>query len=80
MLGEREMLEEPGVREIHSKLTDDNWIYNEHSAFSNTLEHKFPWGYFEFNFEVKNGKIVKTKIYSDCLFPDFVSEIEKLFS
>lgn len=59
------------------RLKSWEWLYGECPYFKYTIEKKFPWGLIEITFEVENGRISKCKVYSDCLNPDFITELQE---
>ncbi|NLL62946.1 MAG: lipoate--protein ligase [Ruminococcaceae bacterium] len=67
------------ISESQKMFASNEWIFGEKFSFTNAISKRFDWGEIELNFEVKGDKIVKTKVYSDCLFPSFILEIEKGF-
>ena len=67
----------PIAQENAKKMQDWNWVYGESSKFSHQLETRFKWGVFDMNLEVNEGIITRCKIYSDCLYPDFIDFVEK---
>ena len=36
------------------------------------MENKFEWALFQMCYEVKAGVVQDGKVYSDCLFPEFI--------
>ena len=64
------------MKKNYERLKSWEWIYGECPYFSYTIEHKFTWGLTEITFEVDNGCISKCRIYSDCLYPDFIESIQ----
>lgn len=72
------MMSIPEIRATYDILTSKDWLYEDIPEFTNNLEEKFPWGLIDINFNVTKGQIVEGQIYSDCLFPDFISALNVL--
>lgn len=53
------------------------WVYGESPQFSNHVETRFQWGIMDMHFDVIEGVIEKCKVFSDCLYPDFIEFVEK---
>lgn len=64
-----------GIAENQSLFSDDSWIFNEKIDFSNTFSARFDWGQVEFCFNVKGDKITEADIFSDSLFPEFITAL-----
>lgn len=54
------------------------WLYGEKFIFSNTLTDRFAWGEIEVCLNVQGNKITESRIYSDSLYPDFISHLASL--
>lgn len=75
-MSEHEMLQIKEVREMAQSLQDENFVFNSRSTFMVVFEHKFSWGLVEVNLNISEGVISECKIYSDCLIPEFIFELE----
>lgn len=67
------MLAIPEIKATYDILTSRDWLYDDIPEFSNNLEEKFSWGLIDIYFNVKRGIIVDGLIYSDCLYPEFIT-------
>lgn len=56
-----------------------DWIYGRSPNFDYSFENRFAWGGIEFNFLVKDGKIVEAKLYSDAMSTLFIDDLQALF-
>ena len=65
------------VHEKAEKMKDWQWVYGESPQFSHHLETRFNWGIFDMHLEVHDGIIIKSKVFSDCLYPEFIEFVEK---
>eukprot|EP01017_Pseudomicrothorax_dubius_P034389 TRINITY_DN4706_c0_g1_i2.p1 TRINITY_DN4706_c0_g1~~TRINITY_DN4706_c0_g1_i2.p1 ORF type:complete len:104 (+),score=17.23 TRINITY_DN4706_c0_g1_i2:66-377(+) len=52
--------------------------YGTTPEFSNQIETRFDWGVIDLNVKVEQNRIVDAKVYSDCLFPDFISKMNEI--
>ena len=66
----------PKAQKKSLEMQEWQWVYGESPEFKHNLETRFQWGIFDLNFDVIDGKISKIKIFSDCLYPDFVEFVE----
>ena len=57
-----------------------DWIYGNTPNFTNNLEKRFDWGILDIYFEVKEGMIVSGKVYSDCLYVEFITKLNDLIN
>lgn len=67
------------LKEVYDKLIDDDWKLGESPSFSNSFETRFGWGLVDLHLDVKKGRIVDCKLFSDSLFPDLIDSIEHAF-
>lgn len=71
-LTESVCLSVPEIKQKYEQLQDWDWVFGKGADFTDTLEKKFSWALIELNLEVKDGQVLKGKIYSDCLWPEFI--------
>ncbi len=69
---EEDLHKNPEIEKIYNETSTWDWRYGETPEFSYSIEKKFDWGLVELCLNVQNGYIQEGKIYSDCLFPDFI--------
>lgn len=55
-------------------------MYGRSPKFTNEFEKRFDWGICDFNFLVIEGKIVEGKLFSDCLYVEYVDEINSILT
>jgi len=70
-----ELQQIPQLMEIYEGLNRWEWRFGETPQFSHALEKKFEWALVEVEFDVQRGRIAKGKVYSDCLVPQFIDEL-----
>lgn len=66
----------PEVQTAYDEMRNPDFIFNKQDEFENTFTIKFDWGLVEVNTNVKLRKIVKAKLFSDCLVPEFIERLE----
>ena len=77
-LSVEELEKVPKIMEIFKQSEDNEWRFGNTPDFSNSLEKKFDWALVDFQFNVEKGVIVKGQCFSDCLFPAFIDEINRI--
>eukprot|EP01022_Parablepharisma_sp_SALTPOND_P015720 TRINITY_DN224_c0_g4_i1.p2 TRINITY_DN224_c0_g4~~TRINITY_DN224_c0_g4_i1.p2 ORF type:complete len:378 (-),score=54.47 TRINITY_DN224_c0_g4_i1:4217-5350(-) len=80
MLEESELHKIPEIEQIYKETSAWEWRFGETPEFSYSLERKFDWGLVEVCLGVQNAAIKHGKIYSDCLFPDFIDAFNGVLS
>lgn len=55
------------------------WIYGDSPSFEAVHSNKFIWGEIEIGFNLIDGKIINSKIYSDSLITSFGKKLTKAF-
>ena len=63
--------------ELYESSSQWDWRFGQTPDFSNSLEHKFAWALVDVQFNVEGGKIIKGKVYSDCLIPAFIDALNE---
>ena len=66
------------LMEIYEGYKKWEWRFGETPQFTNSIEKKFDWALIDLEFNVEKGRITKGKVYSDCLVPNFIDEINVL--
>jgi lipoate-protein ligase A len=66
------------LMEIYEGYKKWEWRFGETPQFTNSIEKKFDWALIDLEFNVEKGRITKGKVYSDCLVPNFIDEINIL--
>ena len=78
MLEVSELRKVDKVMELYENYKKWEWRFGETPQFSNVLEKKFDWDLMDVEFDVNKGKITKAKVYSDCLIPTFIDEMNEI--
>lgn len=65
----------PGFIEQFNKQSNWEWNFGSAPAFSHQLDTRFSWGDITLHFDIENGVINRSKIFTDSLEPD---PLEKL--
>lgn len=63
------------IRKISATFASWTWRLGREMPFSYELEERFPWGGIQLRFDVNNGKVTDTQVYSDAMDTDFVEKI-----
>lgn len=63
---------EAEIAPVAAHLSSKAWIYGRRISFQDQLERRFPWGAVQLQFQVCNGRIAGTVVYSDSLWPDLM--------
>jgi len=70
----------PIVDKIFKEYSSDKWLYQQTPEFSNNIETRFDWGVIDVYVKVEQGNIKEGKVFSDCLFPEFIENINTLLN
>lgn len=68
------------LTDYYSKFKDWNWRFGQTPEFNHSMETRFPWGSVEVHLNSNEGVITGTRIFSDCLFPNFIEKLESVLS
>ncbi len=68
---------QPALNEYYNKLKAWEWRFGETPKFSHYFDERFEWGGVEVHLDSHKGMIKEVKIYTDCLFPDAIAELQK---
>lgn len=77
VIEEDDMLKIDELNDSVSQLKEWEWRFGKTPNFEYNIEKRFQWGIMDVNITSENGKISQIKIYSDCLYPIMIEEIEK---
>ncbi len=64
------------LRDLTVKHTSELWRYGSMPDFEYTRSKRFDWGEVELCFHVSEGKLLRTTVFSDSLYPDFIDHVE----
>ena len=67
----------PAAAERAKEYEKWEWVYGESPHFSHHLETRFKWGIVDMHLDVMEGVVEKCKIFSDCLYPEFIESMER---
>jgi lipoate-protein ligase A len=65
------------LNEYYEFLKSDDWRFGETPEFEHQLNERFDWATIDLHLDTESGKIKRAKIFSDCLDPQLIEEIEK---
>ena len=77
LLTESDMREIPKLMDLYEASSEWEWRFGQTPTFSNSIEQKFDWALVDVQFDVERGKIVKGKVFSDCLVPAFIDALNE---
>jgi lipoate-protein ligase A len=64
-------------KKIYKTQSSWDWIYGDSPSFEAVHSKKFKWGEVEIGFNLIDGKVIDTKIYSDSLITSFGKKLSK---
>ena len=64
------------LREMTRRHASDLWRYGNSPDFEYTRTKRFDWGEVELCFHVSEGALLRTRVFSDSLYPDFIDRVE----
>mmetsp|Transcript_10567 Transcript_10567/g.20345 ORF Transcript_10567/g.20345 Transcript_10567/m.20345 type:complete len:331 (-) Transcript_10567:74-1066(-) len=62
----------PADEELANWYQSWDWRFGNCPDFSHRLETRFEWGIIDITLDVEDAVITRAKVYSDCLYPDFI--------
>ena len=68
------------LMEIYEGYKQWEWRFGSTPSFTNEIEKKFEWALVDVHFNVDKGKISNGKVYSDCLVPTFIDEVNEILA
>lgn len=66
--------------EIYENSNKWEWRFGETPQFTHELEQKFDWALVDMHLDVKKGVITQAKVFSDCLMPIFIEELNEVLN
>jgi lipoate-protein ligase A len=78
VLQESELKKNSSLQKYFQDLEDWHWRFGETPKFTHQLDERFEWGGLELHLNCHKGIIEAVKLYSDCLFPEMIEELEKV--
>lgn len=76
-LSHESLKEIPEINNYYNLLKSNDWILGETPNFKHQLTEKFDWAFIDLHLNTEQGKINKTKLFTDCLDTQLIEEIEK---
>ncbi|PRP85977.1 hypothetical protein PROFUN_06099 [Planoprotostelium fungivorum] len=65
------------LNKSYQELSDWEWRYGGTPHFEHNFETRFDWGLFDVYIDAQKGRISRIKVFSDCLVPQIVEEVER---
>lgn len=65
----------PELKEQYDNLSAWDWLYGNTLEFSHKMDEYLSLGFFDFQFQVKEGVITDLKIFTDCLYPLLIDDL-----
>ncbi len=66
------------LTEYTNFFQNEDWLYGERIKFTDELSYNLPTGDIKIELDVKAGKIVESRVYSDSLDLDFIDRIKDM--
>jgi lipoate-protein ligase A len=63
------------LRQKYDNLSSWDWLYGNTLEFSHKMDDYLSLGFFDFQFQVKDGIIEDLKIFTDCLYPLLIDDL-----
>jgi len=70
-----EEIDTEAVNKLYGKYASWEWRYGQTPGFDITLETRFPWGGIEIGLNLKSGKVISSKVYSDAMDEAFIGKL-----
>lgn len=67
----------PELKEQYDSLSSWDWLYGNTLEFSHKMDEYLSLGFFDFQFQVRDGVIKDLKIFTDCLYPLLIDELSE---
>lgn len=64
--------------EYTNYFSNENWIYGERIKFTDQLKYNHPLGEIKIELDIKAGKIINSRVYSDSLDLQFIDQIKDI--
>lgn len=65
----------PELKEQYDSLSAWDWLYGNTLEFNHKMDDYLSLGFFDFQFQVKDGVITDLKIFTDCLYPQLIDDL-----
>lgn len=73
-------LDQDKIQALYGKYSSWEWRYGEAPKFDITLSNRFVWGGVDICFQMENGIVKDTIIYSDAMDTDYLQDLPKVFT
>lgn len=67
----------PEIKNFYDTMKSKEWIVGLTPQFQHRLSEKFDWASLDLHLDTNEGKITKAKLFSDCLEPALIEDIER---
>ena len=68
------------IMKIYQDTSNWDWRFGKTPEFTNNLETKLDWAWLDIYVKVVKGSIVSGQVYSDCLIPTFIDDLNELLN
>lgn len=68
------------VKKLYEKYSSWEWRFGQSPEFDISYSERFPWGEVEFLFTLKNGKIIKSAVYTDAMDTELFAGLSECFT
>lgn len=65
----------PELKAQYDRLSSWDWLYGQTLAFNHQMDDYLSLGFFDFHFQVEDGRIQNVQIFTDSLFPQLVEDL-----
>ncbi len=67
----------PELKKQYEHLSSWDWLYGQTLEFNHQLDHYLSLGFFDFHFQVEEGRVRALQIFTDCLDPALVESLRQ---
>ncbi len=71
-LDSKELASEPSLNAYYEQMKDWEWRFGRTPDFSHHLETRFDWGEIDLHLDVRRGRIVEVRVFSDALNTEMI--------
>jgi lipoate---protein ligase len=68
------------LQQHYQQLQSKEWLYGQTLPFTHELNERFAWGEITIRLNVQGEMIRHSQVFSDCLYPDFIAELQLLLA
>lgn len=63
------------LKKQYEVLSSWDWLFGHTMEFNQQIDDYLSLGFFDFRFQVNDGRITDAQVFSDCLYVDLINEI-----